>query len=616
MRLYTHTHTHTHTSNSIKNNRKSKLANNQSNLVVCIKHSTTGITLVALVVTIVVLLILAGITLTYVMGDNSVFNRASEAKLKTDIANWKEKLEMAKGPVMIDGLGTFNPDKYFEYLQEQGIIEDKETDVIDNEDGTYDITTKPGYIFQIELMPTKEKPVDIEIEYIGQAGKIAPIIKRIETSSTQTSITAKAIVVRLGTGTVTYYYKPFSEEDSSYQEITNVSTEIGATQETGITAGEKYIIKVVAKNEVGEVSKTVEITATKVLVESITLNKTKATVVKGKTLTLTATVKPDDATNKTVRWTSSNEVVATVSDEGVITGKTEGTAIISATSTDGSEVEATCNITVMDESTATWEEINEMAKEIANDDSITNASTQATVNVNGESKTISVGGIYTVKYGTAARRVRVLGFKHDDLVNTAAYGGNHSKASISFEFLDFMTGSTYKYMNSSNTNSGGWANTQMRKDLNGYTTSDATQSGVIGGLGANLSNKSYIKQVKKKYIATYNNAGSVTTCNDYLWLLASSEVVNNGYNGSGTYGYAITSEGSQYKYYQGVTEAWNSSSAGRQKRPSASDSTVLWWLRSPCYGNSGYFCLVGSSGNPNGINAASTGGGVAPGFCI
>ena len=120
-------------------------------------------------------------------------------------------------------------------------------------------------------------------------------------------------------------------------------------------------------------------------------------------------------------------------------------------------------------------------------------------------------------------------------------------------------------MNSSNTNSGGWANTQMRKDLNGYTTNEATQSGAIGGLGANLSNKSYIKQVKKKYIATYNNASSVTTCNDYLWLLAASEVVNNGYNGSGTYGYAITSEGRQYKYYQGVTDAWNSSSTGRQK---------------------------------------------------
>ena len=51
----------------------------------------------------------------------------------------------------------------------------------------------------------------------------------------------------------------------------------------------------------------------------------------------------------------------------------------------------------------------------------------------------------------------------------------------------------------------------------------------IGGLGANLNNKSYIKQVKKKYIATYNDASSVTACNDYLWLLAASEIVSSGY---------------------------------------------------------------------------------------
>ncbi len=44
----------------------------------------------------------------------------------------------------------------------------------------------------------------------------------------------------------------------------------------------------------------------------------------------------------------------------------------------------------MDENTATWEEINKMAKEIANDDSITNDSSQATVTVEGESKTIKV----------------------------------------------------------------------------------------------------------------------------------------------------------------------------------------------------------------------------------
>ena len=46
----------------------------------------SGITLVALVVTIVVLLILAGITIMYTMGDNSIFKKAQEAKEKTDQA--------------------------------------------------------------------------------------------------------------------------------------------------------------------------------------------------------------------------------------------------------------------------------------------------------------------------------------------------------------------------------------------------------------------------------------------------------------------------------------------------------------------------------------------------
>ncbi|MCI9087737.1 MAG: hypothetical protein HFJ32_04205, partial [Clostridia bacterium] len=189
------------------------------------------------------------------------------------------------------------------------------------------------------------------------------------------------------------------------------------------------------------------------------------------------------------------------------------------------------------------------------------------------------------------------------------------KASISFEFLDFMTGEDYMPMNSTNTNENGWANTQMRKDLNGYTTNASVQSGAIGGLGVNLNNKSYIKQVKKKYIETYNSASSVATCNDYLWLLSASEVVNSGYQ-NGAYGVAITSEGSQYKYYQGVTETYNTSSMNRVKKTSTSGSTYWWWLRSPYYYNSYYFCTVNSDGYAAYAGNASNTCGIAPGFCV
>ena len=80
---------------------------------------------------------------------------------------------------------------------------------------------------------------------------------------------------------------------------------------------EKIYHKVVAKNEVGEVSKTAEIIATRIFLESISLNKTEEKVSEGKTTTLIATVKPDNATTKkTVRWESSDTTIATVSDTG------------------------------------------------------------------------------------------------------------------------------------------------------------------------------------------------------------------------------------------------------------------------------------------------------------
>ena len=559
----------------------------------------SGITLIALVVTIVVLLILAGITVIYTMGDNSIFNKASEAKNKTEIAKWQERLEVAKGPVIIDGLGTFDMEKYKDYIEKQEIIEDKETDVTENEDGTYDVTTKPGYIFQIELVPSKENPTDAKIEYIGEAGKIAPIIKNLEVTATRTSITGKAEVVRLGSGIVTYYYKLASASESSYQEMTNINNETGATQSIGITEGETYTIKVVAKNEEGETTKTAEITA-KLYVQSITLDKTEGTIIEDGTTKLTATVKPDDAEDKSIEWESSNEKIATVDNTGLVTGVKAGEATITARAKDGSNKIAECKIIVE----TNWELMNKVASAIASDSSITSSSTQAIVTVEGKSRTINIGDIYDAKYNGVKKRVRVLGFKHDDLVNTEIYGGNHSKASITFDFIDClgkhnMNGTS----TSTSTNANGWAATEMRTFLEG-----------ANGRGK-LSNNSYLKQVKKKYIKTYNDASSVTTSNDYLWLLSCSEVLKDGYNGDSTGGYAITKEGEQYLYYQkNATEAWNSSSLNRVKYNNG--IVERWWLHSPRYNDGTTFCSFDSDGKGNYTNYSYATHGVAPGFCI
>ena len=64
------------------------------------------------------------------------------------------------------------------------------------------------------------------------------------------------------------------------------------------------------------------------------------------TLTLTATVAPDNATNKDVTWTSSDSAVATVDQNGVVTALARGTAVITAAAADGSGASASCTVTV------------------------------------------------------------------------------------------------------------------------------------------------------------------------------------------------------------------------------------------------------------------------------
>ena len=90
--------------------------------------------------------------------------------------------------------------------------------------------------------------------------------------------------------------------------------------------------------------------STAVDVAGIELNKTSTALTVGETETLTATVSPDDATDKTITWSSDNTAVATVSD-GVVTAVSAGTANITVTATNGNDDKnddktATCTVTV------------------------------------------------------------------------------------------------------------------------------------------------------------------------------------------------------------------------------------------------------------------------------
>ena len=81
-----------------------------------------------------------------------------------------------------------------------------------------------------------------------------------------------------------------------------------------------------------------------IAVESTAISSTELTLTEGDNATLVATIAPTDATDKNVTWTSSDETVATVSAEGVVTAVKAGKATITVTSSNGKT--ASCEVTV------------------------------------------------------------------------------------------------------------------------------------------------------------------------------------------------------------------------------------------------------------------------------
>jgi transglutaminase/protease-like cytokinesis protein 3 len=81
-------------------------------------------------------------------------------------------------------------------------------------------------------------------------------------------------------------------------------------------------------------------------VTGVTLNPTSTSIAVNGTGQLTVTVLPNEATNKSVTWSTSNPAIATVSSSGLVTGISAGTATITVTTVDGNKT-ATCEVTVI-----------------------------------------------------------------------------------------------------------------------------------------------------------------------------------------------------------------------------------------------------------------------------
>ena len=133
------------------------------------------------------------------------------------------------------------------------------------------------------------------------------------------------------------------------EDVTDKTVTWTSSDDTIVKVDEEGNIQALALGEAiitaacGEQSATCKVTVNPILAESIALDRTELVLTIGATDKLTATVLPEDVTDKTVTWTSSDESIATVDEDGNVTAIAEGEAVITATC---GEVSASCNVTV------------------------------------------------------------------------------------------------------------------------------------------------------------------------------------------------------------------------------------------------------------------------------
>ena len=208
-----------------------------------------------------------------------------------------------------------------------GVAAPESIDLVTNGENTKDLDAK--------LVPADA--TDVKLAYESSDESVATVDE-----------TGKVTAVANGECTITTYVTA-KTEDAEASELSAVVVEAADSEEVDDSvatmpedlAAMDSAFGVVPENLKAETKVTVTTN-----VEGITLDKTEGVLTVGNTVTVTATVTPDTATNASVTWTSSDEAIATVDSEGKITAVAPGTATITATSDSNPDASAAYAVTV------------------------------------------------------------------------------------------------------------------------------------------------------------------------------------------------------------------------------------------------------------------------------
>ena len=175
------------------------------------------------------------------------------------------------------------------------------------------------------------------------AGEIGATFVPIDKPATSATLDKTTLTLNKGSSTKLYLsVQPVDFTDEVNWKSANTSVVTVAADGTVKAVG---VGTTTIKVTVGNASTSCKVTVVQP-VTSISLNKTSLSMEALSTYQLTATAYPNDAYDKSVKWESSDNSVATVSENGLVTAVGKGTATIKATSTAVSSVSRSCTVTV------------------------------------------------------------------------------------------------------------------------------------------------------------------------------------------------------------------------------------------------------------------------------
>lgn len=204
-----------------------------------------GITIIALVVTIIVLLILSSISISYVVNKNGIIDNVNSNKENAEIKSIESKLQVESTSFNIQNNGKLNLDKYMskvEKLDEWKVTENDEEDEIEESvrKNVKEVVVNDKYVFEIKL-----DNEGIKIEYLGKKGELGPRVIWHTYSNTYDTLTLNVVTRRNKGGTIQYWIK---ERGSGEYELK--SDQLGNTYTfTGLDIDKKYTIQVIAKKD-------------------------------------------------------------------------------------------------------------------------------------------------------------------------------------------------------------------------------------------------------------------------------------------------------------------------------------------------------------------------------